>query len=352
MDFVMKNTYNDNCILQKNTICSNLDLVQKCIDILINNGTCQESLKIVNFGCAHGRSSQPTLTTMISKYLKKHPHNEIMVYQNDLPTNNFSLLLSEIQGNPQSYIYLSPNVYTMCIGQSFYQQTLPNNTVHIAMGFNCFHWGTPSKILPEGSITMAHKRSKFPKYIKECQNDLLSNVLNRSKELANGGIFIMNLLTDDKESFKDTLDFYVAVKLIWIKMYEECIISKEEAEEMALPWRYYSLGDIKHILKDQKIKNSGMKLKSYEFRQNRCPYEPLIQSHGLEYFAEKFVSAFHAFSEPTFKSILKCDDAKKEQIWEIYNQHLYNLCLKNPSICRIPNNYYITIFEKIEINIE
>eukprot|EP01132_Coremiostelium_polycephalum_P007979 gene7979-9815_t len=337
----MNNNYNENSVIQQNTIRTNCDVLLKAMEIQIQNG-CIDNLNgnynISDLGCAHGRSSQILLNVIIKQFRKYatsmcgNGDNGIAVFHNDTPQNNFNELFTEIMNNPSSYLKISPNIYPMAVANSFYNQILPSNSIHFALGFSCFHWASKKLYSSKHSVVMVlnkeDDKSSFLKYRKSCIEDLTTIFLQRGKELINGGMFVCNILSTDNKAFQDVAHLYRSIKRIWNEMARDKIISVEEAENIYLPWNYYTEKDIHLALEDPRVSEYGLKIRFSEWRENKCPYADLVDSHGIDYFAEKVTCGFNAFTEPCFRSSLKGNQQYKNKVWREYNSRLIEYSLE------------------------
>ncbi|GAM27420.1 hypothetical protein SAMD00019534_105960 [Acytostelium subglobosum LB1] len=351
--------YNDHSEIQLNTIKTNLDVVSKAMEIwtevhsesMKHAGTdpssCQQTINIADFGSSYGRNSLVPLCTIISKVRQLFTRNDISVFHNDLPQNDFGHLFQEISTNPSSYHKLSNNIYSYAVGCSFYNQVFPANSIHIAIAFCCLHWA--SKLTSPIPDTIFYQHSSHSelkeKWMKETRDDLITLLEKRGNELVVGGIFIGNFLTNDNDSFESSRMFYRQVKLIWNDMARDGLISEEEAHNMVYPFRFYTLENIQSAIRHPRVSPHGLELRYCELRKNSCPYQSLVEQHGAHYFAEKLFKVFSAFIGPYWRSNLKAG-ASSDLVWEEYTQRFIDYFTENPQHGCIPNSYHIVILEK------
>ncbi|EFA78856.1 hypothetical protein PPL_08324 [Heterostelium album PN500] len=352
----MSADYNDNCAIQQNTIQKNLDVLLKGIDCWLTNPYNQSlkdidlrSFNISDFGCSHGRSSLLPISVIITQIRKRMSAVDITVYHNDLPQNDFSQLFLEVNSNPDSYLKVSNNIFTMAAGRSFYDNVFPSNSIHFSIGFNCFHWASKLTSPFKNTIYYGHTQDDNLKKLwkKETVLDLITILSARARELAVGGVFVSNFLTDDNNGFEKSRMFYHKVKKIWDSLATDNYISVEEADKMVYPFRYYGMDDIQTALASPKVSEHGLQMVFSELRSTACPFEPLIKSHGDKYFAEKLFRGFCAFTEPTWKAIIK---KNSEAVWQEYYRRFIQYFTENPSHGNIPHNYYIVVMEKTLVN--
>eukprot|EP01133_Synstelium_polycarpum_P006760 gene6760-7857_t len=350
----MTQDYNDNCIIQQNTINANLDVIVKSInDWIFHSASTLRGLNpvrfnIADFGCSHGRSSLHPLSLVIRQFRQQFPSIEVSVLHNDLPQNDFGQLHNEVYNNPKSYIKISDNIFSFSVGKSFYEQVFPSNSIHFAIAFNCFHWSSKLSQPFRGTIYHGHSTDEQmkQKWQKDTVADLITILGTRGKELTEGGQLVTNFLSDDNNGFEKCRIFYRTVKLIWEGLALDGLISQDEADHMVYPFRYYTLDDIHEAVNSKRVQEQGLHIRYIELRHTKCPYEIFVQSHGPKIFAEKLFRGFCAFTEPTWRSNISGTDQHREKVWSQYQSRFLDYFSANPTHGSIPNNYYITILEK------
>ncbi|EGG21061.1 hypothetical protein DFA_00934 [Cavenderia fasciculata] len=353
----MTSDYADHSTIQQLSINNNMDIVRMAIEHWISRSEITASsaygshatskpFNIGDFGCSHGRNSLGPLSAIISQYRKANETNDIVVYHNDLPQNDFSQLFLELYKNPQSYTKQFTNAFPVAVGKSFYKQICASNCIDISIAFNCFHWSSSLTTPHKQSIFYGHTNDEHLKKIwkKDTVNDLVSILSNRAKELSTGGLLITNLLTNDNDAFEESRMFYRQIKNCWEQLAADGTITASEADNMVYPFRYYSYDDIQNAVSHPIVQEYGLRIKFIEQRSTSCPYKQ-YRSDSAD-FAERLFRGFCAFTEPTWKSNLKGTREHRNMVWDKYHGLFVKYFSENPSQGCIPNHYYSLIFEK------
>ncbi|KAM9973629.1 hypothetical protein ACTFIW_010739 [Dictyostelium discoideum] len=369
----MQSSYNDFSKVQSQTINNTMDMVIKSCDIMIENiklkiGDNEKNqnqlnpniIRILDIGSSHGRNSIIPINLIISTVLKQFPNQCFEVYHEDLPENNFSLLFKEISDNKNSYIKLSNQIYFYGIGNSFYNQLVPSNTVDYVFSFSASHWSNyhvsfhydPDSI----GVYCKHKSKEYKQY---CIDILYKNFSLRAKELKKGGIFMLTVMNENENETPTTsttttttnennvlYELFKLSKTIWKQMANENLISMNEVDKMIIPVNFYRkdeiLDSIKMVEKDYGLKLISIKLHLQKFSDN---HDCMILSDQEK--SEILFSYMNAACEPSLKNFINGDQTTKDSLYQLFISKFINQIKISP-IKNIENlfSYYSIILEK------
>ena len=123
----------------------------------------EHALVVADLGCSQGANSIPTMRLVVGRLRAGLPATPVMVYHNDLPTNDFNSLMTVLSGPGGSGLAYAPPgdtvlsgpggsglayappgdtqyVHAYALGRSFYLPLFPPDTVHLCLSFITLHW--------------------------------------------------------------------------------------------------------------------------------------------------------------------------------------------------------------------
>jgi hypothetical protein len=96
---------------------------------------------IADYGSSQGKNSLAPIQLAITHTRQRiGPSRPIMVYHIDQPTNDFNSLFEVLATDPGRYALDDPHVFPCAIGKSFYEQVLPDASVHLAWSSYAAVW--------------------------------------------------------------------------------------------------------------------------------------------------------------------------------------------------------------------
>ncbi|KAN0032754.1 hypothetical protein ACTFIV_006674 [Dictyostelium citrinum] len=354
----MQSCYNDFSIVQSQTINNTMDMVIKSCDIMIenikskNDNQHQSSnvIRILDIGSSHGRNSIIPINLIISNVLKQFPSQCFEVYHEDLPENNFSLLFKEISDNKNSYIKLSNQIYFYGIGNSFYNQLVPSNTIDYVFSFSASHWSNYDVTFhynPDSIGVYCKERSK--EYKQYCIDTLYKNFSLRAKELKKGGIFMVTVMNENENSLpiesNVLFQLFTLSKTIWKQMANENLITINEVDKMIIPINFYRkdeiLASIKMVENHHRLKLITIEQHIQKFSDNHS----IILSDQEK--SEILFSYMNAACEPSLKNFINGDQSTKDSLYQLFCSKFINQIKISP-IKNIEHlfSYYSIILEK------
>ncbi|KYR03066.1 hypothetical protein DLAC_00558 [Tieghemostelium lacteum] len=344
----MNSTYNDNSKPQLNVFNKNQELIKNSIDLYIQNllGNKERygSIRILDVGSAQGRNSNSVLSLLIPKILSEvsDQNQFIEVFHNDLEVNNWTLLFMELKNN-SNYKHLSDSIYTYGVGKSFYEQVVPSQSIHYSFMMNCAHWAKSTSNFnpPHDSMLVMDKNDIMLQ--EDRRSDLYSNLYHRSQELVTGGVLVANFLSFENENFGD---FSRLMKLVFMDLVRDGVdteLTIEDIHNLYLPVYLFEQDDLLSTIS----RIPSFQLKSIQHNQTECTLQPLIKSHGVEFFAKCFSNFLISVAEATLKAAIKGDQQRKDKIFQEYLNRFTNHIKNNPTLYKSTISSYFVILEKI-----
>ncbi|XP_033727482.1 farnesoic acid carboxyl-O-methyltransferase-like [Pecten maximus] len=164
----------------------------------------RDSLGIADFGTSDGRASFSLVKEMISIiHTEMGMGQDVLVYYNDQPMNDFNLLSKVIQGEEYgSGLTYTSTVYPVIIPRTMYGQCLPDHSLDLSISAVATHYLSKKVCQIQNGVFMVEADDSEQTLIREQGKiDWRNFVISRGRELKPGGFLItMNLSSDDNGS--------------------------------------------------------------------------------------------------------------------------------------------------------
>uniref|UniRef100_A0A7S1IMQ4 Uncharacterized protein n=1 Tax=Eutreptiella gymnastica TaxID=73025 RepID=A0A7S1IMQ4_9EUGL len=186
--------YNTFGVFQNGAHAVTYPSLQKMVERIISRFRAETNLVVTDLGCSEGRNSLPTIHLVIQALRTGVAHAQILVFHNDLPSNDFNSLM-EMLGGPGKYCEPGdPMVHSFALGRSFYHPLFPPGYVHLHLSYITLHWlsRTPvplpgSRIFSWGLDANGSDKSVAQAWESQAKDDLQTFLALRSAELTVGG---------------------------------------------------------------------------------------------------------------------------------------------------------------------
>jgi hypothetical protein len=314
----MTGSYNSNSLPQLGAVQSSIPFIHQAIDAL-DIVSPSFPVIIADFGSSHGVNSMYAIKSIID-YIKqsKKSENPFLVIHNDLPTNDWTSLFN-VLNQDKTYFGLSS-------GRSFYEQCLPSNLLTIGYSSTSIQWLSQKPCnISNHCICLFAPVEELAAFQIQAQHDYAQFLENRSREMIQGGVFILTILSTDEEG-KTPLDYsfnqlYKCAKLL--------PLSEEELLDYTIPLYPRSY---KECLDEEIFKRCSLKLIKSDFCHTKAKfYEDFQQGRiTVEQFAQIHTDFQRSWGEAILKQTLKMNKNRSEedidqllnQFWLIYKQQM------------------------------
>ncbi|CAG9333804.1 unnamed protein product [Blepharisma stoltei] len=327
--------YNEGSLLQRMLLLKASDSFGDCLSHA--SSLSNDQIVIADYGSSEGFNSMIFLSRVLSKFRETSPQS-ILVVHNDLPDNNWVKTFKTLLEFEESYIKV-PNVYFSAIGRSFYDQVLPNNSVHLGFSSAALHWLSRPLCAPDHVIPSASKDPEFKAIVAEvAHNDLVTLLRQRHKELVNSGRLIIQILDDTLPTVMSSVIFNSTTEIMCAKGF----ISEEEKRSITVPTYGRSDEEIQRALAEvsslYRVISLG-KVGGEQFLHEDLPPEVL----------PKVLDGFKRLSLSSLKGILqkvvKKSEEERNQIYEHYIREVTDFIETNQNWNW--SQYHSIVLEKI-----
>ena len=320
-----------------------IDKTLKVIENALKTIPSTKILKFADFGSADGGTSQEMWFNVIKLIRKKGDDRQIEILYTDLASNDFSTLFKTMQGmhgNSQfAFQKFFSNVYVHGCGTGFHQQLMANNSLTLGFSATAMHYVSERPCLIENHVHMTGATENEKQLFKDQANKDWENILlNRSKEMINGGRFIcINFGIDEKGRYLGNTGGHVMFNNFaknWKHLENQGLITNQEFINATFTQHYRTLEEFKKPFenKDSVVSKSGLVLKSCETMITDCPYKLHYLKNkdtmSSEEYARTLIPTMRSWSETVFKSALI--DRSENEINEIVNK-FYDLYIEEVS---------------------
>ena len=296
-----------------------IDKTQKVIENALETIPSTEILKFADFGSADGGTSQEMWNNIIKLIREKGDNRQIEILYTDLASNDFSTLFKTMQGmykNSQFAFQKNfSNVYVHGCGTGFHQQLMVNNSLTLGFSATAMHYVSERPCLIENHVHMTGANESEKKLFKDQANkDWETILLNRSKEMINGGRFIcINFGIDEQGRCLGNTGGHVMFNNFaknWKYLENQGLITNQEFINATFTQHYRTVEEFKMPFddKDSVVSKSGLVLKSCETMITDCPYKTHYLENkdtmSSEEYAKTLIPTMRSWSETVFKNAL------------------------------------------------
>ncbi|KAF8040352.1 hypothetical protein BT93_B2551 [Corymbia citriodora subsp. variegata] len=219
-------------------------------------------IRVADFGCSTGLKSVQAIDTIIQCLLDlikpiKHPQFRTLEFQaifNDLPTNDFNTLFTNLLPERQQY-------YAMAAPGSFHGRLLPTASLHFAYSSCALHWlsHVPLEILDKSSRAWNGERiyhvNSPPEvvgaYSAQFRRDMEAFLSARAEEMVSEGLIFMvvpgvpDMVHDSQTTVGSEFELLGSCL---VDLANEGIICKAKVESFNLPLHFPSERELKQVI--------------------------------------------------------------------------------------------------------
>ncbi|CAL9146768.1 probable methyltransferase TCM_000336 isoform X1 [Musa acuminata AAA Group] len=216
---------------------------------------------IADLGCSSGTNAFSLVSKIVESIHEKarqseRPTPEILVFLNDLPTNDFnSVFLNfpeftrKLKGGIELQESSAPSVYLAALPGSFYGRLSPSNSLDFIYSCHSLHWLSEvplglvdgnGKPINKGKIYISNtSHPAVPlAYLRQFQKDFSLFLKSRSAELRSGGrivVLILGRRTDDHSDKSATVLWELLDQSLAIMVSQE-MVDEEKVDTYNVPF--------------------------------------------------------------------------------------------------------------------
>jgi gibberellin A4 carboxyl methyltransferase len=96
---------------------------------------------IADYGASTGRNSVASVRSAVDAVRSRRPDQPVAVIHNDLATNDWNELFTNVASAPDSYVHAAgPSALPLASAVSFFEPAAPSGSVHLGLSFSAAHW--------------------------------------------------------------------------------------------------------------------------------------------------------------------------------------------------------------------
>lgn len=302
--------YDQHSSIQATTNATAIPLIIKAIEEM-DMPAQGRSFTLVDYGSSEGKNSAEAVSQAIDALQEIRADEPISIVHNDLYTNDFNRLFYNVYQDPQtSYLLRSgqakKNIFVSATGTSFYEQVMPESTVHLGMSAWAAQWLSQA---PE--ISMPHiyyggaEGENRRKFDEQASKDWLQFLTMRSRELVSGGKFVMTLPTSVGPHNNPDMKVRAtpeAMNKCLQEMVAEGLVDKEIYERFVLPYYFRTIDEaLEPITSKTSPLYQKLTLDSSVVKPVTSPlYEEYRRTKDGAQYSKAYVEWLRAWSEPIF----------------------------------------------------
>lgn len=266
---------------------------------------------LVDYGAADGGNSADLVRAVIRSLRRRAPATPIQVVYTDLPDNDYCALFRWLHSET-GYLAEYAGVFAAAAGTSFYQQVLPDATVHIGFSATAMHWLShkPGDIAGHVHANSAGGAAAA-RFRDRAAADWESILTYRARELVPGGVLVTaNLCVDQRGRYvgrTEHVDVFDTFARLWLGLRRDGLLTDREYERATFAQYYRSPEDFMRPLRDpdSSASRAGLRLIRGYVRTVPCP---LAAAHRVRpdavQLADGYIAALRSWSEGVFLGAL------------------------------------------------
>jgi hypothetical protein len=222
-----------------------------------------------------------------------HP---VAVVHTDLPANDFSSLFTTVEHDPDTY--RRPGVYTYAAGRSFYEQLLPDASVHLGWSATATLWlrRVPGP-LPGHLFSYAAAGAARSRWNDAATHDWTTFLQRRARELAPGGQLVVSVPI----SGSGYLEWMHVVEAGARDARDTGVLDASEYERLVIPTYLSEPTDLAGAVEA----TTGLTLEESESAVAPDPAYDAFRTHrDAARYATDAVGLLRAWAEPSVRSAL------------------------------------------------
>lgn len=236
-------------------------LIEEAIaDLLSTGASLPRSMVVADLGCSSGPNALTLVSISVdavrSQCLRsQQPPVEVCVFLNDLPDNDFNMVVKSLVAFQQS----NESVVTGVIPGSFYGRLFTSGSLHLACSANSLHWlsEAPEELrrnkIPAYDIDEHVRRERrhvvIGAYARQFRKDFTLFLELRAKELVAGGRLVVSLAgRRSEEPAAEFTHAWESVALILSEMTSKGMINREKFDTFYIPIYGPSNEELKEII--------------------------------------------------------------------------------------------------------
>ncbi|XP_073034970.1 benzoate carboxyl methyltransferase-like [Primulina eburnea] len=256
-------SYANNSIVQKYGISKTWPILDETLKNMLDTERFEEycCFKMVDFGCASGPNTLLVLSHLMDTLQDfSSGFQEIQVFLNDLPDNDFNNLFKLVQSfyqkketktKPRCFIYGSPG--------SFYDRLFPSNSMHFVYSSYSIHWlsGVPEGLESNNKeniyIAKTSPANVLEAYANQFQRDFFKFLNIRGEEMIPGGRMVLSLSgrrLEDASSMVENAHFTILAETLH-EMVVEGQVEKDDLYSFNVPIYIPCPREVETIIADQ-----------------------------------------------------------------------------------------------------
>ena len=263
-----------------------------------------EPLVLADYGSSQGRNSMlPMQLAIAALRHRAGADRPIQIVHTDLPSNDFASLFVALDQEPCSYLADTRQVFPSAVGRSYFEQILPDATVHLAWNSWTLQWASRKIGASDHCFAVRGAQPQVLAAAEQQQEaDWRQFLLARSAELRPGA----RLVSLTAARHPGRTGWAWVGDTMWstlVAMGQAGLIAPEERQRITIPTVPLLLSQIEQPFADGAF--AGLELLRAEIMDAPDPYWPAYQASGdAAQLGRSLADMCRGFAGPTMLAAL------------------------------------------------
>jgi hypothetical protein len=191
--------YDDHSEYQRGVAATGTSYLEDCVGAL-PLPPADGQVVVVDYGASTGANSLASVGIAVAAIRARNPEQHIAVVHNDLPSNDWNQLFSNVASRRDSYTKVAgPSVLPLASAISFFEPAVPTSSALLGMSFSAAHWlrTQPTVTLPDGFYFCEATGDARRTLAAQADADWTAFLVARAADLAQGGRLLVQMVGTD-----------------------------------------------------------------------------------------------------------------------------------------------------------
>ncbi len=194
--------YDDHSEYQRSVAATGASFIDECV-AAIPMPPPTRAFVIVDYGASTGGNSLASVRAAVEAVRARNGEQAVTAVHNDLPTNDWNQLFSNLASRSDSYEHLAgPPVLPLASAISFFEPAVPAASAHLGVSFSAAHWlrHQPTVTVPEGFYFCEATGAARSALAAQADADWTTFLEARASDLTAGGRLLVQMVGSEPES--------------------------------------------------------------------------------------------------------------------------------------------------------
>jgi hypothetical protein len=261
------------------------------------------SYVIADYGCSTGANSIKMVTAAAEAVRARDPDASIAVLHNDVVTNDFNQLFTNVVGAEHSYLKLQPPALPLVSATTFFGPAAPRHSVHLGTSFSAAHWlSVQPEVAVSGFYFTGATGSAREALARQANDDWTTFLRCRADELVGGGRLLTQTVGSTDDGKVTATKLMTAMAEVADGMAADHLVDQSAVDRYILPVYARTAAEARSPLDDDPALATALKIEDVNVAPVANPYFVQWQNdHDDDAYARSYTAFVRGFTESSLR---------------------------------------------------